>query len=415
MEFQIYTGESIAESLTALGLPSAFIDKTITCTTIKYHFNLENITKLPKVKKVAELLSATCHEPIKVLSSQIGHFCLEFTRKEREFPNFMCWHKHLANKPAGEILFGIDDNGQPITRNIMKTKSIMIAGSSGGGKSVLLSNIICSLACYSKPEELSMTLIDLKRCEFGMYKNLCHLNHDVITDYTSALSMLNNIRQVIDTRYTQMEQMGIRQATTDKFPIVCVIIDEYAELASRGNKQELDNAVASIAATGRACNVFLIIATQHAVGSIISNVIKSNMQTKIGLRTTNVAQSICAIGTRDCVDLLGYGDSFIHFDGQAELKRVQVCNLTDNDIYGITANCKPRVWSNQPALNQVTPKIAPTSHKTSWLDKILGKLGFDRSRPQRMRNSGISAPKSQVPYNIDEQNFFDCVDDDEEN
>lgn len=407
MEFQIYTGESIAESLTALGLPSAFINKTITCTTIKYHFNLENITKLPKVKKVAELLSATCHEPIKVLSSQIGHFCLEFTRKEREFPKFMSWHKELANKPAGEILFGVDDNGQPITRNIMKTKSIMIAGSSGGGKSVLLSNIICSLACYSKPEELSLTLIDLKRCEFGMYKNLCHLNHEVITDYTSAITMLNTIRQVIDARYTQMEQMGIRQATTDKFPIICVIIDEYAELASRGNKQELDSTVASIAATGRACNVFLIIATQHAVGSIISNVIKSNMQTKIGLRTTNVAQSICAIGTRDCVDLLGYGDSFIHFDGQAELKRVQVCNLSDEDIYGITANCKPRIWHTQPT----TPKIAPTSHKTSWLDKILGKLGFDRYRPQRMRNSGISAPKSQVPYNIDEQNFFDCVDD----
>ena len=409
MEFQIYTGESIAQNLTGLGLPSVFITNTITCTTIKYHFNLDNITKLPKVKKVAELLSASCHEPIKVLSSNVGHFCLEFTRKEREFPQFMSWHKELANKPAGEILFGIDGDGKPITRNIMKTKSIMIAGSSGGGKSVLLSNIICSLACYSKPEELSMTLIDLKRCEFGMYKNLCHLNHEVITDYTSAITMLNTIRQVIDTRYTQMEQMGIRQATTDKFPIICVIIDEYAELASRGNKQELDSTVASIAATGRACNVFLIIATQHAVGSIISNVIKSNMQTKIGLRTTNVAQSICAIGTRDCVDLLGYGDSFIHFDGMAELKRVQVCNLSDEDIYGITANCKPRIWDTQPT----TPKIAPTSHKTSWFDKLLNKIGFVQNRPQRMQNLDICEPKSQVPYNIEEQNFYDCIDDDE--
>ena len=134
------------------------------------------------------------------------------------------------------------------------------------------------------------------------------------------------------------------------------------------------------------------------------------MQTKIGLRTTNVAQSICAIGTRDCVDLLGYGDSFIHFDGMAELKRVQVCNLSDEDIYGITANCKPRIWHTQPT----TPKIAPTIHKTSWLDKLLGKLGFVRNKPQRTQKSSISAPKSQVPYNIDEQNFFDCVDDDEE-
>lgn len=87
------------------------------------------------------------------------------------------------------------------------------------------------------------------------------------------------------------------------------------------------------------------------------------------------------------------------------------------DIKRLMPN-EPREWKNEynrklahlPQLEKTTP----TSHKTSWLDKLLGKLGFDRSRPQRMRNLDISEPEPQVPYNIDEQNFFDCIDDEEE-
>lgn len=397
MEFRAYIGTDLARNLTELGVPSAFVERVITPQTIKYHFNLENLRHLPKVKKVAELLSAHLHEPIKVLSSKMADFCLEFVREQRDFPRFIAYHTNLVGKPTGEILFGIDDNGQPITRNIRQTKSILIASSSGGGKSVLLSNIICSLACYSKPSELSMTLIDLKRCEFSLFRNLGHLNHEVITDYTTALDTLKAIRGIIDSRYEKMEQLGIRQATTDQFPIMCIIIDEYAELASRGNKQELDSTVASISATGRACNVFLIIATQHAVGSIISNVIKSNMQTKIGLRTTNTAQSICAIGSRDCVDLLGYGDSFIHFDGTAQLKRVQVCNLTDADIYGMTCNLPPRTW-NASNFNKTPPK----TRKPTFVDKILALVGYKS-------NKGNFEPNNN-DYNIEEQSFYETID-----
>ena len=147
MEFQIYTGESIAESLTALGLPSAFIDKTITCTTIKYHFNLENITKLPKVKKVAELLSARLHEPIKVLSSKTGDFCLEFVREQREFPTFFQTHTELKGKRDGEFLLGTDENNKILTWNITDCPHLLVAGQTNSGKSVFLNTFIsCIIA-----------------------------------------------------------------------------------------------------------------------------------------------------------------------------------------------------------------------------------------------------------------------------
>lgn len=407
MHIEIYQGESLAECLSALGVPCTFKSEQITCRSVKYHFDLKNLKQLHEVGNVLDMLSAHLHVPVKQLTSNSAHFCLEILREQREYPRFMAHHEALKNKPTGEILFGIDDNGEPVTNNILKTKSILIAGSSGGGKSVLLSNIICSLACYSHPSQLSMTLIDLKRCEFSMFKNLGHLNHEIVKDYNMAIQVLRTVKSMVQQRYEEMEKEGIRKATPDKYPIICVIIDEYAELATRGNKAELDEIIASISATGRACNVFLIIATQHAVNSVISNKIKSNMQTKIGLRTTNVAQSIVAIGSRDCVDLLGNGDCYIYFDGTPSIQRVQVCELTDEDIHGITCNLPPRVW------NTPTTNTTPQPRKSTWLDKL---LGLNKNRQDSKQKNKTSNPVSSKDNSItlDEIMDYETFEDDDD-
>lgn len=315
-----------------MGLPVAFSGLDISPSSVLYHFTLNNVLDLPKVKKIIPCLSTLIHKDIKIIKSDKASFCLSIPRDKRAFPTFKATHQALQNKPAGEILFGINEKGEPITRNIRDTKSILIGGASGGGKSVCLSSIICSLMCYSKPQECGIILIDLKRCEFETFKNSYHLSSPVQFDYDGAFQTLCNVKKEIENRYKSMQTHGIRKAATDKYPLLITIIDEYAELASHSNKNELDQIVSSIASTGRACNVFVIVATQHAISTIISNTIKSNLQTRIGLRTTNTAQSVCIINTRDCVDLLGYGDSYISFDGVAGLQRIQGCYVDENDI-----------------------------------------------------------------------------------
>lgn len=386
-QIKILNTKDLEVALGNMGLPVAFSRLDISPSSILYHFNLINPLDYMKVKKIATCLSAEIRKPIRVEKSEHASFCLSTPRETRAFPTFRQYHHVLENKPAGEILFGINEKGEPITRNIRDTKSMLVGGASGGGKSVYLSNILSSLICYSKPEECGIILIDLKRCEFATFENSTHLVAPVQYEYEGAYKVLCDVKKEIEKRYKSMQLHGIRKATVDKYPLLLTFIDEYAELASHSNKNELDKIVSSIASTGRACNVFIIVATQHAISSIISNTIKSNLQTRIGLRTTNLAQSVCIINTRDCVDLLGYGDSFISFDGVAGLQRVQGCYVDENDINKMIDNnvkqepTKPTFWQ--------------------WLKSL-----FKSDKPKGVK---IAPTSDEKPFNIDELNDLDCI------
>lgn len=389
---KVYNTDNLVQALGNLGLPVAFSCYKVGCSTITYDFNLVDPKDLPKVKKVVECLSAELHKDIKLSKSKSASFSIAIPREERNFPKFADYHKALEGKAPGEILFGLDNNGAPITKNIRDTKSFLVAGSSGGGKSVCLSNIICSLLCYSKPEECGLVLIDLKRVEFELYKNASHLVMPVQFDYNGACKALNNVKKEIDKRYNEMQKQGIRKATTDKYPLLITIIDEYAMLVSNGQKNDVEKLVSYIASTGRACNVFIIVATQHAISTIISNTIKSNLQSRIGLRTTNIAQSSCILGTRDCVDLLGYGDSYASFDGVAGLQRIQTCYISDDDIYAML----------ETQNNNSKPQQLAETKKTSIWSKIhnfLIKIGV---KPYIKKVSGGE------PYLTSELNYINC-------
>ena len=291
-----------------------------------------------KVRRCIPALSAVNGAPVAVVPSKLGHFALSISREnERFFPRAL---NYSPTKYNGDIFIGIDEDGEPVVKNLKQTKSILIAGSTGGGKSVALSSITMSLA-RSSVQAVHMVLIDLKKVEFSLYEDLPHLITPPISDPQKAVEMLENILSEISRRYSQMEKMHRRSMSFEEMNALVIFIDEYAELATSGtvNKRELEALVSRIAATGRACNVFLVISTQHPVKEIISNAIKVNLPSKIGLRTANTAQSINIIGSRDCCDLLGKGDAIIAIDGE-QPQRVQVPYLSDDDINYLFSNIR---------------------------------------------------------------------------
>lgn len=368
-EISIFKPADLTAAICSMKTPCKFNKYEIAPSNVVYHFDLQNPLDYTKINKVAKCLATVVHRPVKAGASECASFCLAIPRDERDFPKFSDLHTALEGKKAGEMLFGVDEHGNTVTRNITKTKSMLVAGASGGGKSVYLSSLLCSLICYSKPEECGLVLIDLKRCEFELFKNAPHLVCPVQFEYDGAFQTLQNVRAEIERRYKDMQANGVRTATVDKYPLLIVVIDEYAELSLRGDKDELDKIVSSIAATGRAANVFIIVSTQHAVSTIISNVIKSNLQSRVGLRTTNIAQSSCILNCRDCVDLLGYGDSFVSFDGVAGLSRVQGAFVSENDINDMLK--EQNELAATKLLTDSTDRVEKP--KIKWWQKLFGK------------------------------------------
>ena len=316
--------------MTNAGVGGRMVKATASPQCYLWHYILDEPMDIIKVKRCIPAFTAVNGAPVAVVPSKFGHFALSISREnERFFPRALNYSPEKCN---GDMFIGIDEDGEPVVKNLKQTKSMLVAGSTGGGKSVALSSIIMSLA-RSSVQAVHMVLIDLKKVEFSLYEDLPHLITPPISEPSEAVEMLRNVLSEINRRYSQMEKMHRRSMSFDEMNALVIFIDEYAELATSGtvNKRELETLVSRIAATGRACNVYLVISTQHPVKDIISNTIKVNLPSKIGLRTANSAQSVTIIGSRECCDLLGKGDAIISIDGE-QPQRVQVPYLSDEDI-----------------------------------------------------------------------------------
>lgn len=316
--------------MTNAGIQGEAVKATASPQCYLWHYILDEPMDIIKVSKCVPALTAVNGAPVAVVPSRVGHFALSISREnERLFPRAL---NYSPTKCNGDMFIGIDEDGEPVVKNLKQTKSMLVAGSSGSGKSVALGTMIMSLA-QSSTKTTNLILIDLKRVEFSLYADLPHLITPPISDPQEAVNMLRDVLSEISRRYSQMEKMHRRSMGFEEMNALVIFIDEYAELATSGviKKSELETIISRIAATGRACNVFLVISTQHPISSIISNAIRVNLPTKLGLRTANTAQSINIIGSRKCCDLLGKGDAIIAIDGELP-QRVQVPYLSDEDI-----------------------------------------------------------------------------------
>lgn len=331
MKISYYNPSFIEETLREMDIETRCHQCFPGCTYTTYAMKYLHFTTDSQLKNAIKWLEKKIGKKIEYndLGGKERMFTISIPNKQRVFMSYSNNHSLLNTKPNGEILLGVDYMNKGITANIQDTKSILVGGSSGGGKSVCMNNLICSLLQHSS--NVKICLIDLKKCEFTSYSKSKKLLFPVATSYSDAIYILERLLTEIKNRYNYMQRKGIRKASDKDFPITVCFIDEYAMLTSI-NQKEVDGLVGQISAVGRACNVYLVIATQTPTSKVISNTIRSNIQSRICLRTMNSAQSISILGTGDGVDLLGYGDAYLLLDGVPGLKRVQVFSITDEDI-----------------------------------------------------------------------------------
>ena len=413
MEFQIYTGESIENALSALGINAKFIKHISNCTTTKYHFDLKDFVQESKINNAIKFLSMKTHAPIKYGYSKIADFCLEMPNKERFYPTYdQTWYG-INNYDCAAISFGYNEDMEILTRKLEDLPHMLVAGSTGSGKSIFLNNVISNLHYR---DDCALVLIDPKQVEFSQFANSHRLYMPIITEVDDAISVLHVLCNEMDERYKQLKACGMRDNSTNKFCKIVIVVDELADLMLT-SKYEVEESIVRLAQKGRAAGMHLILATQRPTVNVVTGLIQANIPCRVCFTVAKVRDSVVMLDKGGAEKLLGKGDCLIKLPDRSELVRIQAPYISMEDIKRLMPN-KPREWKNEynRKLAHLPPldKTTPTSHKTSWLDKLLGKLGFDRSRPQRMRNLDIYEPEPQVPYNIDEQNFFDCMEDDEE-
>lgn len=243
--------------------------------------------------------------------------------------------------------------GNGVLLDIATAPHVLVAGEAGGGKSVLLHNIICSLLMKNNPTTMDLLLIDPKMVEFEyFYKGNPCLFCPVVTDPAEALERLEQADAEMMRRYSVMKQEGKRFWNGKKLYIV---IDEVADLISAGGKR-LEKVIEKISRLGRGASCHLICATQHPVRSVISRQITANMDTRICLRVIDGAASRLVIGTTGGEKLKGKGDAIIRHNG--EFRRFQASYIDDESLERFAHS-----WKKE----EVPPQFAVTSNAASLL------------------------------------------------
>ena len=277
-----------------------------------------------------------------------GVVSIEVPNKERQFVQLGCMLKGdtFVNAKSSSLMFtmGKDVANRKVYGDISKMTHLLVAGSSGSGKSVFLGSLIISLIYKYSPEELRLILIDPKKTEFVLYNNLPHLMiNEIITDVNKSVQSLNWAIGEMNRRYglfekmsragtyvVNLDQYNAQLKKEERLPKIVIIIDELADLMLAA-KKDIEDRIQNLTQKARAAGIHLVVATQRPSTDVITGVIKSNLATRIAFAVATDVDSRVILDQSGAQKLLGKGDFLYTMQGINTPVRVQSAFISAED------------------------------------------------------------------------------------
>ena len=294
------------------------------------------------------------------------------------------WQNNGANKIL--VALGKDIMGTSILADLSKMPHLLVAGSTGSGKSVCINTIICSILMRYKPDEVKLVLVDPKKVELTNYNGIPHLLCPVVSDPKKASVVLQKVVAEMEKRYDIFAEKEVKNIAgyndliekerkknpdinTTRMPYIVVIIDELADLMLVASK-EVQDAIMRITQMARAAGIHLIVATQRPSTDIITGVIKNNIPSRIAFSVSSAIDSRTILDASGAESLLGKGDMLYLPMGESHTTRIQGCFISDNEISKLIEYCKAQaqVKYNEEFTNQESPHTSSSGSSNSDTD-----------------------------------------------
>ena len=259
------------------------------------------------------------------------------------------------------LALGKDIGGKAFVIDLAKMPHLLVAGTTGSGKSVGINAMILSMLYRNSPADLRLVLIDPKMLEFSLYNGIPHLLCPVVTDMNKAASALKWLTREMDRRYAVMSRMGVRhfnnynekirraaengetipdplqspedpvQKPLEVWPFIVCIVDELADLMLT-NRKEVEGEITRLTQKARAAGIHLIIATQRPSVDVVTSLIKANVPTRISFQVASGIDSRVILGESGAESLLGWGDMLLRRPGVPQSTRIQGCFVADDEV-----------------------------------------------------------------------------------
>ena len=266
------------------------------------------------------------------------------------------------------FILGRDVSGEPVFADIEKMPHLLIAGSTGSGKSVAIHSLLISLLYKNSPETLKLILIDPKRVELTIYNDIPHLIAPVITDGKKALGVFRWAIEEMEKRYDKLQAAGARDIkgynksqTEDLLPYLLIVVDELADLMAAYGR-DIESSIVRLAQMARATGIHLILSTQRPSVEVITGLIKANITSRMALQVASQVDSRTILDMSGAEKLLGGGDMLFISSELSKPKRIQGAYLGEEELRSVADFIRDNNMTNDYNKND-SKKIAPNFEK----------------------------------------------------
>ena len=370
LENSITIEEKLAEFKVKVKVMDSYSGPVITRYEIEPDVGVRGSAVLNLEKDLARSLGVAS---IRVVETIPGKTCmgLELPNPKRQ----MIRLSEIFNSPAFTeskskltLALGQDITGQPVVTDLAKAPHLLVAGTTGSGKSVGVNAMILSMLFKATPEDVRMIMIDPKMLELSIYEGIPHLLAPVVTDMKLAANALNWCVNEMEKRYRLMSFMGVRNLAgfnqkiaeaaargekigspfsltpedpepLEKLPFIVVVVDEFADLMMTAGKK-IEELIARLAQKARAAGIHLILATQRPSVDVITGLIKANIPTRIAFQVSSKIDSRTILDQMGAENLLGQGDMLFLPPGTGYPQRVHGAFASDNEVHHVVEYLK---------------------------------------------------------------------------
>ena len=343
--------QRLADTIRSFGIEANIVNVTRGPSVTRYELELDQGVRLNKLTNLADdiaLALGAAGVRIAPIPDQISMVGIEVPNKLVSPVNI---HSVIGSKAFTEskskvsFAVGKDIGGNAIVGNIAKMPHMLIAGTTGSGKSVCTNSLIISLLYKATPEEVRLIMVDPKMVELGIYNGIPHLLIPVVTDPKKAAGALQWAVFEMMKRYKAFSEVGVRDLASynakaaktegmEKMPQVVIIIDELADLMLVAAK-EVEESICRVAQMGRASGMHLIIATQRPSADVITGLMKANIPSRIAFAVASSLESRIILDITGAEKLVGRGDMLYFPLGSGKPTRVQGCLITDQEVASV--------------------------------------------------------------------------------
>ncbi len=383
----------LEEAIQSFGISAAVVGVIRGPTVTRYDLELDRGVKLARITNLAGDLAlslgvvnvriAPIPDKISTVGIEVPNKTVStvFLRDILDSSNFSSAKSKLS------FALGKDIGGNCIVGNISKLPHLLIAGTTGSGKSVCMNSLILSLLYKARPDEVKLIMIDPKMVELGIYNGIPHLYVPVVTDPKKAAGALQWSVVEMLKRYRSFSEVGVRdldaynrmrrEQQEDPLPRVVIVIDELADLMLVASK-DVEESICRVAQMGRAAGMHLVIATQRPSADVITGLMKANIPSRIAFAVSSALESRIILDQGGAEKLIGFGDMLYSPIGSGKPTRIQGSFVSDEE--------------RENVINFIKEHNNLDVEKNSEIEEYMVKATKEKGSDSEEKNSGGNSP-----------------------